>query len=215
MENYSDSYKEINTDRNAKITNDDTHNSSQNRFIDSLKSNLATLLIVLAVVIPIRMFIAKPFLVNGQSMSPSFENWDYLIIDQATYNFVRKPKRGEVIVFIAPNKRKKTYYIKRVIGLPNETVELINGKVVIKNEAYKEGFELKESYVTAQNKSFQNKTVTLGADEYFVMGDNRNNSLDSRFWGPLKEDAVVGRALVRLFPFDKVDYLPSNYEYKK
>lgn len=179
--------------------------NKENFIIETLKFSLIAILIVL----PFRIFIAQPFLVSGASMSPNFETGHYLIVDQLSYNF-QKPHRGEVIIFRYPQNHKK-FFIKRVIGLPNETIELEGRKIIIKNAEYPEGFELDESYV--ENQSDKNKSVTiLKEGEYFVMGDNRPASSDSRIWGALPEDLIVGRAFLRLFPFNKIGIFPETME---
>lgn len=148
------------------------------------------------VVVPFRLWIAQPFIVDGASMDPTFATGHYLIIDEVTYHF-RTPLRGSVLVFKYPLNPSK-YFIKRVIGLPNETVKLVNGKVTIINAEHPDGVTLDEPYVKltkADNASF-----TLGADEYFVMGDNRLGSADSRIWGPVPKKNIIGRPLFRLWP---------------
>lgn len=166
-------------------------------------------LIALAIVIPIRVFVAQPFIVSGSSMFPTFENRDYLIVDEFSYHF-RGPERGEVIVFRYPNDPSK-FYIKRVIGLPGETV-VIDGEVIsIKNSLNPEGFVLDEPYI--KSSSHNNITQSLGEGEYYVMGDNRNASSDSRSWGILPEKNIVGRAFIRLVPIKNASILPGKAEY--
>jgi len=183
--------------------------NKENFVIETLKFSLIALLIVL----PFRIFIAQPFLVSGASMSPNFETGHYLIVDQLSYNF-EKPARGEVLIFKYPKDPKK-YFIKRIIGLPNETVQLDGQKIIIQNEEYPNGFELNEPYL--QNFSFNaNSTTKLKDAEYFMMGDNRSASSDSRVWGPLPEDLIVGRAFLRLFPFTQIEIFPetaNNFNY--
>ena len=163
------------------------------------------LLIALAIVIPIRAFIAQPFKVSGASMVPTFHDREYLIVDEISYRF-NEPKRGDVIVFHPPQD-PSTYYIKRIIGLPGETVKIEGPNVLIINKENPEGFNLTEKYVN--EKFSENKTYETGADEYFVMGDNRNRSSDSRVWGVLPRKFMVGRAYLRLLPFDTAAYLPG------
>lgn len=168
--------------------------------------------ITLVIVIPIRAYVAQPFIVSGDSMDPTFHNREYLIIDELSYH-LREPIRGEVIVFVYPNSANSAipiHFIKRIIGLPGETVRVENGKVTIKDKANKE-FTLDENYL---DEPFQSNTIvkTLGADEYFVMGDNRNVSLDSRSWGALPRDLVTGRVFLRLFPPNRVSFLPGAPE---
>jgi len=120
--------------------------------------------ISMLIVIPIRLWIAQPFIVHGDSMIPNFENGDYLIVDEVSYQF-RRPERGDVVVFRYP-KNPSQFFIKRIEGLPGETVG----------------------------------NITLASDEYYVLGDNTTASSDSRYWGPVKENLIIGRAFLRLWP---------------
>ncbi len=131
-------------------------------------------------------------------MDPTFKNGEYLIVDQLTYR-LENPERGDVIIFRYPKDETK-YYIKRIIGLPHETVKSNGGKITIINAENPDGFTLLEPYL--QNKSFDSFNITLG-EEYFVLGDNRPESSDSRYWGPLKENFIIGRPIVRLYLFRK------------
>jgi signal peptidase I len=180
----------------------------------------------LAIVIPIRVFIAQPFMVSGESMYKTFNDGNYLIVDELSYRF-DSPQRGDVIVFKVPpkglelsnyNTDKTVYFIKRIIGLPGETVEVQGDKIKIYNESNRDGFILEEPYAYMDKLSPNsavfsdiNKTITLDKDEYFVMGDNRYNSSDSRFWGVLPEENIKGRAFLRLFPINNISVLPGNY----
>ncbi len=159
----------------------------------------------------IQAFIIRPFIVSGTSMDPVIQNGQYLIIDEVTYHF-HAPERGDVIVFKAPPEPTK-YYIKRVIGLPGDTVVLTDGKVTIIDAAHPKGFTLAEPYLT--HLSHDNGTFVVPADQYFVMGDNRSGSYDSRAWGMLPAANIRGRALVRLLPVNTVKVLPGkeSYEY--
>ncbi len=165
-------------------------------------------LIALFVVVPFRMFIAQPFVVNGASMDPTFVNGQYLIVDQLSYRF-KDPGRGEVIIFKYPLNPSK-YFIKRVIGLPGERLEVQNGTTVIYNNENPGGITLSEPYI--QYKKSDTFTITLADSQYFVMGDNRIGSSDSRAWGPLPIENIVGRPLVRLFPIKSIEYLPGIYQ---
>src|SRR3989338_4500910 len=144
----------------------------------------------------VRYFLFKPFYVKGQSMEPSYYAKEYLIIDEITYRF-REPERGEVVVFKAPFE-KDDYYIKRVLGLPGERVKIEDGKVIIYNEQYPEGVVTEERYL--EEKTPGSINVSLGPDQYFVMGDNRDESFDSRRFGPVSRDAIVGRTWLRGWP---------------
>lgn len=163
-------------------------------------------LIAILIVVPIRLFIAQPFIVSGASMEDTFHSGEYLIVDQLTYHF-ENPQRGDVIVFRYPRDPSK-YFIKRIIGVPGDTITIEDGVISIVNEAYPDGFILSESYAETMPPAGK-LTETVGEREFFVMGDNRDQSSDSRAWGVLQEERIIGRAWVRLFPPQEVDYLPG------
>jgi len=153
-------------------------------------------IIALLIVIPIRTFLFQPFFVRGESMSPAFENGDYLIIDQLSYR-IRDPQRGEVIVFKHPPSQR---YIKRIIGLPGETVEIKDGKVIVYRQG--EPYILDESdYLPLDVFTTGETPISLAENEYFVLGDNRLASADSRRWGSLNREDVIGRVFLRAWPF--------------
>ncbi len=160
------------------------------------------------IVLPIRMFVIHPFVVNGASMDPTFRTGQYLIVDQLSYRF-GEPDRGDVVILKYP-REPRTFFIKRIIGLPGETIEIKNGNVTIKSPENPAGFALPESYVFADNKGDDSFESTLNKDEYFVMGDNRIQSSDSRAWGALPRDLIVGRPLVRLFPLGSLSLFPGT-----
>ncbi len=145
----------------------------------------------------------QPFLVSGASMEPNFGSGNYLIIDEVTYRF-REPERGEVIVFRYPDN-PSTYYIKRIVGLPGEKVEIRKGSVYIFNNEYPEGFLLEESYLPLEAKTPGTAMAELSPYEYFVLGDNRNYSYDSRSWGNLPKENIIGIARLRLLPITEVE----------
>jgi signal peptidase I len=165
-------------------------------------------IIALAVILPIRFFVAQPFIVDGSSMDPTFATNQYLIVDELSYRF-EQISRGDVIIFKYPNDPSK-YFIKRVIGLPGETVQIEGTKVLIKNTDEPQGFVLTEDYIAPANFTSDHTLMTLSDSQYFVMGDNRGASFDSRAWGPLDKKYVIGRPLVRLFPLDKIAFLPGE-----
>jgi signal peptidase I len=159
---------------------------------------LGKLLIVAAViVVPFRLYVAQPFIVDGASMDPTFRTGQYLIVDELTYHF-KEPERLSVLIFKFPKDESK-YFIKRVIGLPGETVSIKNGEVTIINSEHPKGFVLEEPYVKLTKDDTQ--TFTLAQGEYYVMGDNRFGSADSRLWGPVPRKDIIGRPIVRLWPF--------------
>ncbi|MEK7190204.1 MAG: signal peptidase I [Patescibacteria group bacterium] len=170
--------------------------------------------VALVIVIPIRFFVIQPFIVSGSSMVPTFENNDYLIIDKISYELGNQ-KRDDVVVFRYPNDPTK-FFIKRIIGLPGETIDIKGSEVTITNEDHPEGFKLDQPFV--KNLANNDTHLELKNDEYFVMGDNRNASSDSRYWGAVKKDLLIGRALLRLrfWPINNlVDVLPGNYTREK
>ncbi len=163
----------------------------------------------LIIVLPIRLFVAQPFIVSGASMDPTFETGDYLIVDQLSYHF-ENPERGQVVIFKYPKDETK-YFIKRIIGLPGETVVMDDTSVTIKNKEYPEGFKLSEPYISLNNQKDDMMTVVLKDNQYFVMGDNRRQSSDSRSWGTLPRDLIVGTPFVRLFPLNQIGIYPGGY----
>jgi len=176
----------------------------ENFFLEIVRFTIVALIIV----VPIRMYIAQPFIVQGASMEPTFETGEYLIVDQVTYRF-EEPKRGDVIVFKYPKDQTK-FFIKRIIGIPGDTVTIDKNTVTITNAEHPQGFTLDETYISEMRPDTVLEEV-LGEHEYFVMGDNRNASSDSRVWGKLQDDLIVGRAIVRLLPVTHVDILPGKF----
>jgi signal peptidase I len=171
---------------------------------------LRFIIISLLIVIPIRMYVAKPFIVEGTSMFPTFHNGDYLIVDQISYIISGKVNRGDVVVIKPPMDESK-YFIKRLIGLPGDTIMINGSEVKIINKEHPLGVVLDEPYVT--NKGNDNNLLfVVPEDQYFVMGDNRTASYDSRGWGFLPKKDLVGKALVRLFPPKSIDLLPGKFD---
>ena len=178
--------------------------------------------LALIIIVPVRMFLFQPFFVRGQSMEPNFSDREYLIVNEFGYKrttanvlgknvvLVEPHKtfaRGDVVVFRAPI-REKQYYIKRIIGLPGERVVIADGEVRIFNDTYPDGLVLDESaYLPAGRKTGGNVDVTLTDDHYYVLGDNRPASSDSRVFGPIGKGAVMGKAAVRAWPINKMDIL--------
>lgn len=161
--------------------------------------------------IVIKTFIMQPFLVQQQSMQPTIEPYDYIIVDRFTYQFLREPTRGEVIVF--RSKEDDRYLIKRIIGLPGERILVENNTTTVFNIENKNGMKLNEAYV--KNVAVNTKVdKTLGEKEYFVMGDNRPASLDSRMIGAVTREQITGRTFLRLFPFTNISLFPGLALYK-
>ncbi len=177
---------------------------------DSLKSFFSfwwevieVVALALLIVIPIRYFLFQPFVVDGSSMEPGFYDGNYLIVDQITYRF-RPPERGEVVIFYAPTDPSRRF-IKRVVGLPGESLETVNGQVRVVG-ADGEEFFLEEKYLSGEaiGRSF---SIELKEEQYFVIGDNRDRSYDSRFWGALPVENIIGRAVLRLWPLTQAEII--------
>lgn len=165
-------------------------------------------IIALAIVIPVRLFIAQPFVVSGDSMFPTFHDGQYLIVDELSY-MLGSIHRGDVVIFRYPGDPSR-FFIKRIIGLPGEKVDVKNGTVTIYNKAHPEGFTLEEPYIDEPFATTSSYSVP--DNQYFVMGDNRNRSSDSRSWGFVPKKLLIGRAFLRLLPASTVSYLPGYYK---
>jgi len=170
-------------------------------------------IISLVIIVPIRYFLFQPFFVRGASMEPDFLNGDYLIIDEISYR-LDDPERGNVVVFRSPQDTSQ-FFIKRIIGLPGETIELSGNQVIIRNAERPSGFILDESeYLSDSQHTSGNLRIKMDDNEYFVMGDNRLQSSDSRRWGPVNESYIIGKAIFRAFPFSRFSDLDEpHYRY--
>jgi signal peptidase I len=162
--------------------------------------------IAVCIVLPFRMFIAEPYIVSGTSMSPTFETGHYLIVDKISYRF-QNPKRFDVVVMKYPADTSRDF-IKRIIGLPGDTLTISHGKVRIVNTENPKGFDVDDSYVVFPKDD--TLTKTLDSNEYFVMGDNRAGSFDSRYWGALPKEDIIGRPILRLFPVSDIGFVPGT-----
>ena len=158
-------------------------------------------IIALAIVIPIRYYLFQPFFVKGQSMEPSFESGDYLIVDELSYRF-RDPQRGEVVVFEYPQDASQRF-IKRVIGLPGEIIEIKDGKIIIDKDGKPQILD-EDSYLPSSISTIGDIKAVLKEDEFFVLGDNRDYSFDSRRFGVVPRDKIIGRVVLRAWPFASV-----------
>jgi signal peptidase I len=150
----------------------------------------------------VRYFLFKPFYVKGASMEPNFYEKEYLIIDELSYR-LHDPVRGDVIVFRPPEDQKE-FFLKRIIGLPGERVKVAEGQITIYNQEHPEGTTLDETYLPKDLATTGEQNVVLDANHYFVLGDNRPNSYDSRRFGPIDRSTIVGRAWLRGWPFNRV-----------
>jgi signal peptidase I len=186
--------------------------SSWQRFKEYFWEIFKIVVISLIIIVPIRLYVIQPFIVEGDSMVPNFHDGEYLIVDEISYRF-NDPARGDIIIFHPP-KDAKTYYIKRIIGLPGETVEFKNGEIYIYNAQFPKGQLLDEKVYLTESLANEEIKVELKDKEYFVMGDNRNNSLDSRRIGPIAFNHIRGKALLRAFPFNEFTLFKSlNYNF--
>ena len=174
-------------------------------FGGAVREILTFIVLAVIIVVPIRFFIAQPFVVEGDSMHPTFESGDYLVVDELTYR-LGEPERGDVVIFRYPGD-PSVFYIKRIIGLPGETVHIDEGKTSI-SKLDGSTVILSETYVVAEDATYSLDTK-LGADQFFVMGDNRPRSSDSRVWGPLPRKDLIGRAFIRLLPTAHAGMLPG------
>lgn len=160
----------------------------------------------LIIVLIIKYYLIQPFMIKGNSMEPNFHDGNYVVADEISYRF-REPERGEVIVFHFPVDEKQ-YFIKRIIGLPGETIEIKDKQVTVYSGQEGTGTVLDESYLpeNIRNRTEGNLKVTLKDNEYFVMGDNRfhDKSSDSRSWGPVPEDLIVGKVMFRIWIIEKI-----------
>ena len=189
-------------------TNQELTQKPTKKFLPFLWELIKIAVVAFIIVAPIRYFLFQPFIVSGESMMPNFQNGNYLIVDEISYRF-SAPQRGDVIVFDASfiKDYKGERFIKRVIGVPGDTVEIADGKVKIIDKS--KAAVLNEKYLPADLKTNQDKNITLGSDQYFVMGDNRTYSYDSRYWGVLPKSDIVGKAFLRVFPVNEINKFSS------
>jgi len=180
-------------------------------FFSSVWEIIKIAALALVIILPIRYFIAQLFFVKGASMEPSFEDRNYLIINEISYRFA-EPQRGDVVVFRFPEDPKQ-FFIKRIIGLPAETLEIKSNKVRIFNDRKPLGFVLDESeYLSSEQVTEGSLKIELKKDEYFVLGDNRLHSSDSRRWGVLPRRFITGKVFVRAWPLNEKKYFsPVSY----
>lgn len=162
--------------------------------------------------IPVRIYIAQPFLVSGRSMTPTFLPGDYLVIDELSYR-LHAPERGDIIVFQYPLDPDQVF-IKRIVALPGETVQISNGRVTVVGSDKRSITVLAEPYRAEGPQRKEVSTTTLHDDEYFVLGDDRDVSADSRVWGPLVEHFIIGKVSVRLWPLTRIAVLPGEYRFE-
>ena len=191
------------------------------KFLASFLEVVEIAAIAVITVIVVRTFFVQPFLVSGSSMVPNFQDGNYVLVDEFTYH-IRPPERGEVVVFHDPQDWS-TYFIKRVIGLPGETVKISDNTITVVNAENPNGFALDETYLPAGTVESANTctggqlidgvcTYTLSSSTYLMFGDNRAESYDSRSWGPLPAKNIVGLVRIRLWPLQEIAvFEPPKY----
>lgn len=174
---------------------------------------IETLMIGLSIFAVVYLFLMQPHQVSGDSMFPNLEDKDYVLTDKISYR-LGEPERGDIVVFHAPSAAQCPQgtgcdYIKRIIGVPGDTVEVKSGAYYLNGIELDEPF-LGEGIETSTYSFTSNRAITLGTDEYFVSGDNRPRSSDSRAWGPISSRDIVGRAFFRYWPLNSVTFLAGH-----
>lgn len=186
-------------------------NNSRQEALAFVWETIKVVVISLAIIVPIRYFLVQPFFVKGASMEPTFEDGNYILIDEISYRF-DNPERGDIIVFRYPQDRSQ-FFIKRVIGLPGETVKIQENQITIFNSQNPKGITLDEkSYLPLTEVTEGSYNIKLDNNEYYVLGDNRQHSSDSRYWGPVNRTLITGRVFFRAYPLQKIGSFPEpNY----
>lgn len=174
-----------------------------------------TIVIGLSLFLVVYLFFMQPHQVNGQSMVPTFQSGEYVLTDKVSYK-LGQPERGDIVVFHAPPAANCPVgtgcdFIKRVLGVPGDTVEVRDDSIIVNGQALTEPY-IPDEFETLPGAFTRDRAITLGADEYFVSGDNRPYSSDSRAWGPIQKRDIVGKAFFRYWPADKVGSI-SRVEY--
>ncbi len=179
-------------------------------FLSIVGDIIETLVVAAAIFVIVYLFLLQPHQVKGASMQPNFHDGEYILTDKISYRF-NKPQRGDVIIFKSPTD-PDVDFIKRIIGLPGEKVKISDGKVVVINDQNKDGLTLEEPYqingpTSGGKEAPQNTEVKIGSDQYFVLGDNRLESFDSRSWGLLPKKNIIGKAWLRYWPLNKLGFV--------
>ncbi|MFH1564382.1 MAG: signal peptidase I [bacterium] len=187
--------------------NETKFNKYFKNFIEFIVETVKVIIISLAIILPVRYFLIQPFYVKGASMEPNFHDHEYLIIDEISYRF-NEPVRGDIIVFRYP-KDTSQYFIKRIIGLPKEKVEIKNGKIIVYNEKNPSGKLVDESIYLGAISTTPNSVAVLEDNEYFVLGDNRQASLDSRRFGTVNRNNLIGKVWFRGWPLERIGWFET------
>ncbi len=174
---------------------------------NSMGEMLRYAVIALLIVVPFRIFVAQPYIVSGSSMDPTFKDGDYLIVDQLSKRF-EEPQREAVVIIRYPKDPSK-FFIKRLIAYPGERVEIRNGEVTVYTDKSDSSISINNSYIKFPKK--ENFSFSLKDNEYFVMGDNRAGSSDSRVWGAVPKEYIIGEPIVRLLPINHAGLWPGVF----
>lgn len=171
------------------------------KLIAAIFDFLQSIVVVMALMVMVYLFIMSPQEISGESMYPTFENGEYILTNKVEYK-IHEPQRGDVVVFKSPTN-KDIDYIKRIIGVPGDTVNLIDGKYYLNGQLLPEPYLPPNLYTFAGSYLKENQAITVPPDNYFVSGDNRPHSLDSREFGVVPKRDFIGKAFLRYWPFDR------------
>lgn len=168
---------------------------------------LQSVVVVMAIFVMIYLFIISPQEISGQSMYPTFESGEYIFTNKVEYK-LHDPARGDVVVFKSP-KNKNIDYIKRIIGIPGDQVKLVNGLYYVNGVQVNQSYLPPELYTSPGLFLRENEEITVPAGQYFVSGDNRPHSLDSREFGTIPKADIIGKAFLRYWPIDKAGIISN------
>jgi signal peptidase I len=171
-----------------------------------------TVVIAIAIFFAVYLFLLQPHQVRGESMEPTFQDAQYILTDKFSYR-LHAPERGDVVVFKSP-QNQSIDFIKRIVGLPGEKVKLVDGKVIVISDKYSAGLTLNETYTNGAptrpgSQLKEGEEFVVPPNSYFVFGDNRNHSSDSREFGAVGRDLIIGRAWLRYWPLSNLSFIPQ------
>lgn len=182
------------------------------KFIAGIFNFLQSIVVVMAIMVMIYLFVMSPQEISGDSMFPTFENGEYILTNKVEYK-LHEPRRGDVVVFRSPTN-KDIDYIKRIIAIPGDTISLKNGKFYVNGEVLEETYLPPYLYTFAGSFLKENTEITVPPGYYFVSGDNRPHSLDSREFGLVPKEDIIGKAFVRYWPFERAGIIRNPYDKK-
>jgi signal peptidase I len=181
------------------------------KIIGAIFDFLQSIVVIMAIMVMIYLFVISPQEISGESMYPTFENGEYILTNKIEYK-IMEPKRGDVVVFKSPNN-KDIDFIKRIIALPGDRLKVINGKYYLNDQLINESYLPSGLYTFAGSFLRENTEITVPSGEYFVSGDNRPHSLDSREFGTIVKEDIIGKALLRYWPFDRAGLIKNPFTY--